>query len=217
MNILVLQPCNPIHWLAKRADGVSLAEAASQLLNRLPAANPGLTLEIVRDSTALEVPPHPSKYIRHAMIRNHMLDTYLRDHHDVVLWIDSDLVDYPAEIPTLLVDAGPIAAPYVYLDRCLPRFYDIGGFIEHGKRFAMYPPYCSQEGPVVQLDSVGSLYTFPAALYRAGLRYSSPTADYYVEHLSVMEAARAQGVPVVALSEIKVLHAYLPEYGLGLN
>jgi hypothetical protein len=95
MNILVLQPIRPSNPLALR-------ERANALLARLPAANPGMCFDIRQDDAALEIPPHPSLYIRHATVRNYMLDRYLREEHDAVLWIDSDLIDYPADLPTRL-------------------------------------------------------------------------------------------------------------------
>lgn len=219
MNVLVLQPVNPKHATARRADGVALAEVAAQLLARLPDANPGMTFDIRRDAAAVPVPPSPSLYARHAAVRNYMLDTYLAEHHTHVLWVDSDLVDYPADLPTLLSAANPggIAAPLCLLDKCGPRFYDIGGFIEGGRRFPMAPPYSLQRGPVWELDSVGCLYLAPAWLYQAGVRYAPPPTDYYVEHWSVMAAARARGVRIVALADVVALHAWLPEFGLPLN
>lgn len=219
MNTLVLQPTNPAHLTARRADGVTLADVAAALLARLPAANPGMTFDIWQDSAAVEVPPSPSKYARHAAVRNYMLDTYLRPHHDAVLWIDSDLVDYPADIPTVLHAANPdgIAAPLALLDQCGTRFYDIGGFIEQGRRFRLMPPYCEQDGAVWELDSVGCLYLAPAWLYQAGVRYSPPPTDYYVEHWSVMQQAKRRGVRIVALRDVVCRHAWLPAYGLELN
>lgn len=219
MNVLVLQPTNPKHVTARRADGVSLAAVAEQLLARLPDANPGMTFDIRRDAAAVPVPPSPSLYARHAAVRNYMLDTYLAEHHTHVLWVDSDMVDYPADLPTRLNAANPggIAAPLALLDKCGPRFYDIGGFIERGRRFPMAPPYSLQPGPVWELDSVGCLYLAPAWLYQAGVRYATPPSDYYVEHWSVMAEARARGVRIVALADVVARHAWLPEYGLPLN
>lgn len=217
MNLLILQPCNPAHTTAIGPDGISLADHAVALLSRLPAANPGITLEIHQDARPITPPPSPSKYARHAAVRNYMLDTYLGAQHDYVLWIDSDLTDYPDDMPSRLLALGGIAAPFVELEGFPGRFYDIGGFIEHGRRFAIHPPYCQQDGPIVELDSVGCCYTFPAGLYRDGVRYAPPATDYYVEHWSVMQQAAARGIPIRALREIVITHAWLPSYGLGLN
>jgi hypothetical protein len=103
------------------------------------------------------------------------------------------------------------------LDRCQNRFYDIGGFIEKGNRARMWPPHFDQQGAVIELDSVGCCYLVPAALYRDGVRYSPPPTDYYVEHWSVMQAAKRRGYRIVALSGVQVTHAWLPDYGLELS
>lgn len=212
MNILILQPTAPQHPPA-------LQEIAARLLARLPEANPGLMFDIAVDDTAVPIPASPSLYAKHAAVRNYMLDTYLKPEHDRVLWIDSDLVDYPANLPALLLEANHdgIAAPLVLLDQCGPRYYDIGGFIEEGRRFRMVPPYCTQTGPLWELDSVGCCYLIPAWLYREGVRYSPPPTDYYVEHWSVMQEAKAKGVKIVALRDIVAKHAYLPLFGLPNN
>lgn len=212
MNILILQPINPIHPPALRA-------VADALVGRLPGANPGMTFDVRQDDSAVPVPASPSRYARHAAVRNYMLDTYLAEHHTHVLWVDSDLVAYPADLPTLLHAANPggIAAPFVTLDGCGERFYDIGGFIEGGRRFSMAAPFCRAEGAVVELDSVGCCYLAPAWLYQEGVRYQAPPTDYYVEHWSVMREAARRGVRIVGLRDVRAVHAWLPAYGLPLN
>jgi len=212
MNILVLQPIRPSNPPALRA-------VANTLLARLPAANPGMCFDIRQDDAALDIPPPPSLYIRHATVRNYMLDTYLTEAHDAVLWVDSDLIDYPADLPTRLAEFGDraIVAPLALLSPASGwsnRFYDIGGFIEHGNRARMWPPYFEQQGDVIELDSVGCCYLAPAQLYRDGVRYSPPVTDYYVEHYSVMAEARRRGYRVCCLTTTCVMHAWLPDYGL---
>src|SRR5262245_3646108 len=215
MNILIPQPIRPDHPPALR-------ERASVLLDALPAANPGMTFDICQDDTALDIPPHPSKYLRHATVRNYMLDTYQTDEHDAVLWVDSDLVEYDADLPTLLHAANPsgITAPLALLSPTSgwsDRFYDIGGFIERGARARLWKPYFDQAGDVIDLDSVGCCYLAPAALYREGVRYAPPPTDYYVEHWSVMQQARRRGYRVCCLTTARVVHAWLPDYGLEAN
>lgn len=211
-SILVLQPIRP-------SNPPELRERADVLIERMLCANPGLSFDVAQDDSAVPVPPHPSLYMRHATVRNYMLDTYLLPSHTHVLWIDSDLIDYPAELPTLLMDAAPgaITAPFAMLDKWPNRFYDIGGFIEHGNRARMWPPFFGQDGEIIDLDSVGCCYLAPASLYHAGVRYSPPPTDYYVEHWSVMQAAKRRGYRVCALRDVRVVHAWLPDYGLEAN
>ena len=238
MNILILQPIRPSNPPALRA-------VADALLARLPAANPGVRFDIRQDDVALEIPPHPSLYMRHATVRNYMLDRYLTEDHTHVLWIDSDLIDYPADLPTRLAEIGPyrskdadlvrayctdmgipirprpvIVAPLALLSETSGwprRFYDIGGFIERGNRARMFPPYFEQQGEVIELDSVGCCYLAPAELYRDNVRYVPPVTDYFVEHYSVMAAARRRGYRVCCLTTARAIHAWLPDYGLKEN
>jgi len=221
MTILVLQPTRPVNPPALRA-------RADALLAGMLAANPQYTFEIHQDTDEMDISLlHPSRYARHAAIRNHMLDAYLTDKHTHVLWIDSDLVDYPADLPTMLLAAeGDIVAPLALLDPSPARlsrfispmrFYDIGGFIERGHRANLHPPFFVQQGPVIELDCVGCCYIAPAALYRAGVRYRPAHTDYYVEHWSVMQAAQRRGYRIVALTDIAAVHAWLPDYGMEVS
>jgi hypothetical protein len=212
MNILILQPIRP-------SNPPALRTIADALLARLEGANPGMTFDICQDDSALDIPLHPSLYMRHATVRNYMLDRYLKAEHDAVLWIDSDLIDYPADLPTRLAAYGDrtIVAPIAILDKWQRRFYDIGGFIEQGNRARMWPPWFQQQGEVIELDSVGCCYLVPAQLYRGGVRYSPPPTDYYVEHWSVMRQAKALGYRVCALTTVRVVHAWLPDFGLEAN
>lgn len=245
MTVLILQPIAPNTTPALRA-------RADALLARLEGANPGMTFDICQDDAALPPPPHPSIYMKHATVRNYMLDKYLRPEHTHVLWVDSDLVEYPADLPTRLMDVASqtgwlcacgvcarmrdggdimgtgahgsshsipaaIVAPLALLSPTSGwsnRFYDIGGFIEHGNRARMFPPWFEQQGDVIELDSVGCCYLAPATLYREGARYAPPPTDYYVEHWSVMQEAKRRGYRVVALTTVHVLHAWLPDYGM---
>jgi hypothetical protein len=189
-------------------------------------ASPDLVFSIAQEDVRISV-THPSKYAPHAAARNYMLDRYLKDEHTHVLWIDSDLIDYPADLVTQLLASGAeIAAPLPLLDPSPARlamfanplwFYDIGGFIEQGRRANLGPPFFAQDGPIIDLESVGCCYIATAALYRAGARYHPPVTDYYVEHWSVMQQARKRGMRIVALRDVHAIHAWLPDYGLEAN
>lgn len=224
MNVLVLQPIHPDHPAALRRQ-------ASILLARLEGANPGMAFDICQDDARLSIPDHSSRYMRHATIRNYMVDTYLRDEHTHVFWVDSDLIDYDADLPSRLEQAnrGGITAPLALLAEPSPygqgRFYDIGGFVENGRSVRPYLPYFDQAGDVVDLESVGCCYLIPASVYRAGVRYEPPPCDrwmtdrmeYRVEHNSVMEQARRLGYRVCCLTTARAIHAWLPAYGLKEN
>lgn len=157
--------------------------------------------------------PGDLPYASNARARNHILDIALKPEHEAVLWVDVDLVDYPADIIERLdaVRDGGIAAPFVYLDGFYHHFYDTGGFIEDTEHSRVRPPHFDQPGPVYQLKSVGTLYLAPADLYRAGARYAP--APPYVEHWPVMQFALQHGYKIVADSRIEALHAHLPSFG----
>jgi hypothetical protein len=157
------------------------------------------------------------RYAGHARVRNATIERFLLPEHDAVLWVDADLVRYPAEIIPALdaVRWGGIAAPAVYLDKEAPgRWYDTAGFIEApgGRHTPIWPPHFRQPGPVVELLSVGCIYLMPADVFHAGHRYAAPP-EPYVEHWTIMEAARAMGYPIRADLRLEAYHAYLPSYG----
>jgi hypothetical protein len=154
-------------------------------------------------------------YARHARVRNEVVDRWLRPEHDAVFWVDADLVRYPADLITALdaVRDGGVAAPAVYLDEVAPgRWYDTGGFIEiPGQHTPIWPRHFWQPGPVIDLLSVGCVYLMPAAVFHAGHRYAAPPPPY-VEHWSIMQAAKAMGYPVRCDLRLEAYHAYLPSY-----
>jgi hypothetical protein len=154
----------------------------------------------------------PQKYGAHAHARNSFIELFLDDDHDYVLWIDVDLTDIPRDLVEQLVKAskknrGAIVAPMAWDER--GRFYDLGGFVKSGQ---WADPLMGVPGdePIVEMESVGCCYLVPAWLYREGLRYT-PEGDE-IEHVSFCRAARER-VKVLALRDVCVFHAYLPNYG----
>lgn len=145
-------------------------------------------------------------YSAHAEARNAMLDLYLKKKHTHVLWIDADVVDYPADLATRLLekdDAG-IIAPVALIEGS-NRLYDVYGYLfPDGRRIEIpYPPY--PNGP---MRSVGTCYLAPASLYHDGARYE-PT-EGHTEHYSVCRKAAHVGVA----SDVVVYHANLPAWGM---
>ena len=107
-----------------------MVELSARLIN----ANPDYALEIVRvcdefEFTGREPYAHPQ-----ATARNALLDAYLKPEHDLVMWIDADLVDYPADIITRLdkVNPGGVTAPMVLIEG-MEQFYDTYGYRQNGK------------------------------------------------------------------------------------
>lgn len=149
-------------------------------------------------------------------IRNAMVSDYLMPHHTHVISMDADLVEYAANLPKLLkavAGNASIVGAACYVEGHYPRWYDTGGFIEHGERARHDPPHFDQPGPIIDLDSVGACYIVPADVFRRGARYD---AEYpkYTDHYSVCQFAKGMGINVVCDMRIRVSHADLSKYGI---
>lgn len=204
------EPARPYDW-RRHAEGLAA---------RLPRANPGITFEVALHPTQRTHQAGDGPYAPHARARNALLDAWLQADHTHILWADSDLLDYPADLPTRLLKLNPdgISAPAVTIPEPgsgPDRFYDILGFLEQGRRARMRQPWFDQPGPVVELDSVGCIYLAPAALYRDGARYADIGGR--TEHEGIMAAARAQGRRICADLSLRAIHAWLPDFGEAIH
>lgn len=173
------------------------------------------------------------KYRPNAVARNELIARFLRPEHDWVLWVDVDIIEYPADLVERLMTiarrhAGEkwpaIVAPMVWMERVGEGdvslstggwFYDIGGFVALDGQQADFHAGPQGHDAEQEMASVGCVYLAPAGLYRQGLGYR-PAGDE-VEHLSFMRAARAAGATVIATRGVEVRHAYLPKYGARWN
>jgi hypothetical protein len=178
-------------------------------------------------------PPGAGRFWHQARARNDLLAAHLRPEHEWVLWVDADLVDYPADLPAQLYAASPgnIVAPLVLIEGTSdrpegPAFYDTLGFIHGGQRTPARPPYWpgANGSSLVELESVGCIYLIPAWVLRSGVAYASPPVDKDVDHPSlwntghtdhwpVMQQARALGLEVVCYTGAAAYHAALPNWG----
>lgn len=191
-----------------------LRERCAHLLSRLPAANPTHDLTIIMDASVSS--DHPRAWARTADKRNRMLGNLCLNRFDWVCWIDADVVDYPPDIVTDLIDAAGdgIAAPLVLVEDMDTRFYDVCAFTENGLRFSHDSPYWPLSQPahrVEPVDSVGTFYVANAGIYRDGARYMDHPR--FTEHFSVCQAARAAGRRIVVDRDLIVRHANLPKWG----
>jgi hypothetical protein len=157
------------------------------------------------------------RIIASCALRQALIDDHLAAQHDAVLWVDADIIRYPADLLTRLATLAPlgVAAPAVLLDRCGPRWYDIAGFVEDDRWARMAPPYFSQRGPVVELESVGCVYRVSADIYRAGARHT--WLGKHSDHYSVCAFARELGRRVCCDLTMTATHAYLPDYDEALH
>jgi Anp1 len=101
-----------------------------------------------------------------AKSRNHLLFRALRD-HDWVLWLDSDVSEYPGDvIERLLATGKDIVQPNCVLDYGGESF-DRNAWRDHGQ---MHLHDLRDEGELVPLDSVGgTMLLIRADLHRDGL------------------------------------------------
>lgn len=172
-----------------------------------------------------DLPMVGPKYGPNAEARNRFLEQHLNGIHEWVFWVDADLVAMPANLLATLVwyaeTYDAIVAPMVRVEKLDPDreisfdnggwFYDTGAFIQRNGRPVQVDGRLETDGPIAEMDSVGTCYVAPARLYRQGLRYHAEGTT--VEHVAFCAAARGQGVRVMALTEWEVEHAYLPKYG----
>ena len=152
----------------------------------------------------------------HALARNNLLLEYLEPEHDLVMWIDADLVDYPPDIIGMLDRANPggITAPMVLIEGT-GQFYDTYGFVEYGSKVSHVEPYFEQSGDIINMDAVGCAYLMPASLFHDGVEYSPTTGE--TEHYSICQQANQRGIRVACLTTMTVYHADLNKYGEGYH
>lgn len=213
MITLVLIPVRPDLHPALRDRALTLAHALHGETEILMDARPW-------HPDAQAYGDWPRRIEASAAMRQAIVSDALRPHHGAVLWVDADVIAYPADLLTRLAElARPrpgetgeaITAPAVLLNKHHRRFYDIGGFIEGGRFARMAEPWFDQPGPVVNLDSVGCVYRVPADLYRAGATHHR--VGNYSDHYSVCQFARTAGRGVRADLRLEAVHAWLPDFG----
>lgn len=176
---------------------------------RLMVNNPGYEIDLIRMANNIK-PIENVPFSAHCQARNLLLDTYLKD-HDLVMWIDADLVDYPPDIITQLdkVNPGGVTAPVVLIEGT-KQFYDTYGYRQNGKPVSHISPYFDIDEKLIDLDAVGCAYLIPASIYKNN-RYE--TTEGQTEHYSIMQAARNSGMRVACFRDMVVYHANLPLYG----
>jgi hypothetical protein len=224
MNILTIIPIRPGLNPAIRA--MSLAASAAML-----DANPGHTINLLLDTW-----PEPSQagdntpWNRVGRVRNRVLSQINLSTYTHLLWLDADVIRYPADMPSRLLaaNADGMTAPLVLVDHWGERFYDWAAFIERGtahiergnrwriagRNLQHDPPYWA-EAPateLVEMDCVGTVTLVPTDIYRQGARYD-PQEPAYTDHWPIAAACLARGRRVICHRGVVAYHANLPEYG----
>jgi len=161
--------------------------------------------------------PQENFYARLARMRNEVMDSYLTADIDWVLWIDVD-ISFESSLFFDLMATGPLHAiksPVVLIEGT-EHNYDTAGFREHfERRSRKEPPWFDQEGPLVQLKSIGGVALVPAHVHRQCRFSALPDEDTTMntEWWGLCECARLNGVQVLVDTRIRTYHADLPKYG----
>lgn len=211
---LIAIPTKPNTPASLMADSL-LAEA------RLFAENSNGELVPGRDCAGksdIEIKTLAERVYRNAIMRNLYLERYLTRDITHVMWIDADVISYPADLvrQLLAISDVDIVAPAVYLQRHNDRWYDIAGFVENGQWCRLMPPHFAQKDDVVTLDSVGCVYLVPSFVYFLGGRYQP--SDRYAEHHALCQYAREKlRMQVLCATKIRTEHAFLADYGERLH
>jgi hypothetical protein len=113
----------------------------ARALKAMEAGNPTLNLTtFIFDRAVPREKTDDRPLSKVARVRNIMLDeAKVTEDFDYVLWLDSDLVDFPPDLPTALIRVNPdgVTAPMVLIEEPGPmgtaQFYDTTAFIRRGK------------------------------------------------------------------------------------
>lgn len=225
-DVCVCIPINP-------AMCPELKQAAYDAAIKIPACNPGLNIGLYFDTTKVEgQPTDRMPWAKVARVRNMMLDRIDVAQWTHLLWIDADVIHYPADLPTRLLRANPsakgVVAPMVLVENS-DRFYDWAAFIiegqssvdpgmheyRPGRNLTHEPPYWpSPRTGVVRMDCVGAVTLVDTDIYLGDgidVRYSEHPA--FTDHYAICEAARMNDLPVLCDTNTVVYHADLPKYG----
>lgn len=205
-----------------------LSQKCHELLSALPGANPSHEIAIYVDSLKVAGVTKKTPWSTVCCVRNAMLERIRLDAWDFLLWIDADVVHYPATLPTDLLAGTPngISAPFVLIEDT-PQFYDTCAFIEkgsshlqpekiaqmEGRNLQAKEPYWSKPptSSLVPMDCVGTVTMVPASVYRAGARYEDHPS--FTDHFPICSKALEMGLQVNVDRNLIALHADLPKYG----
>jgi hypothetical protein len=149
------------------------------------------------------------------------------NHYDYLLWIDADIIDFPLDMPSRLIEGNPtgISAPMVLIEGS-NTFYDYTAFVIkgqdhieprsrnciHGRNLKPQSPYWINvpTETVVELDCVGTITLVPSWVYKFA-RYEDHPA--FTDHYPLCKAVRDAGLKVTVDRSLLAYHANLPAYG----
>lgn len=149
---------------------------------------------------------------RFARGRQRVVDERLRDEHDWVLWIDSDLDFEPDLLWRLLATSErAVVSPVIVIENDGRQYDTAGTRPSFEQRSSDRPP----EPGIYEMYSVGGCVLVPAEVHRQVSFAAQPDSDTTAntEWTSLCQGAWNRGYPVLWNTMIRVEHANLPSYG----
>ena len=190
---------------------------ATKMKNQHPV---NIDLAIYENEPAEAVPDrdHPDYVMARsrnlAAARNALLDRYLTNDFDYVLWIDADIVAYAPSLGLDLIaetDERAIIAPTLLIEGTSV-YYDTFTHIDaDGIQAKAAFPYFEDRRRMVPMSCVGGCYIAPADIYKNERYKPSPGAG--MEHLTLMQYAIQNGYSIYVSRANRVYHANLPAWG----
>jgi hypothetical protein len=199
---------------------------------------------VMVDST--KVPSEPGDFrpwSKVARIRNRILDSLNLSQWDYFLWIDADVIRWPAHLPKLLMDANStgVTMPMVFVDTAAhpekkewpPRFYDTSACVMkgcdgieptnrkniRGRNVEHLPTYWFDRqgrGIVHREDVVEMDCVGTVTLVNADIyRSGARYEDHpaFTDHYPICKKARDMGRRVCIVQSVVAWHAELPDFG----
>jgi len=158
-----------------------------------------------------------TKYQRLAILRNMVMEKGLKEYHDYVVMIDSD-ISFKEDMLQRMVTSlertdGVMMAPMILVENT-EFFHDILAFAKDGINFVNIYPYhesFQKYSGIMEMDSVGDCF-----LARAGTINSAKfEGDGHSEQIGFCRNIRNNGGKIYLDKRIAVYHADLPKYGLS--
>lgn len=183
----------PEHLALGIVEGDSRDDTRAQLERRLPALRARYRrVGLWRKDTGFHMPENVPRWAPGfqfprraalARVRNHLLMNALQADDDWVLWMDSDLAEYPPDvIERLIAQDRPVVQPHCVLEYGGETF-DLNAWREHGR---VHMDRLRGGPDLVRLDSVGgSMLLVEAELHREGLIF--PPFPYGAQHPACRE------------------------------
>lgn len=158
-----------------------------------------------------------SKYKRLAALRNRALELGLKEYHDYVMMIDSD-ISFKEDLLQRLVTSlertdGVMIAPMIYVENT-EFFHDTLAFVKDGINFENIYPYheaLHRYSGIVDMDSVGDCFLVRADVIK-NVKFEG---DGQSEQIGFCQNIRKWGGKIFMDKRIAVYHADLPKYGLS--